>query len=250
MKDIALPTTLSSIAEVPYPADLPIREAPSLTFTEQISSKQSKSYPAKRLLDIVVASVLLAILSPLFLLIALAITIESRGSVFYIAKRMGSHYRIFDFYKFRTMQTGADGYRSHLANYNQYDTIGSSFHSPGTPFFFKMKDDPRVTRLGKFLRKTSLDELPQLINVIIGDMSLVGNRPLPLDEAATLVTEPYADRFLAPAGVTGLWQVARNKNNMSVAQRVELDLQYVRKCSLSFDLFILLKTLPAMLQHE
>ena len=128
----------------------------------------------KRAFDILVASLALLILGPLFLLIALAIRLESRGPIFYIAKRAGRGYKIFNFYKFRTMYQGADKKMSELTHLNQYNAETKG------PVFFKINNDPRITRIGTFLRNTSLDELPQLVNVFLGDMSLVGNRPLPL----------------------------------------------------------------------
>ena len=127
----------------------------------------------KRAFDITVSAVALLMLFPLCLLIALIIKLESRGPVFYISKRAGTGYKIFDFYKFRTMRVGADAELAQLAHLNQYGENAQGV-------FFKIKDDPRITRFGQFLRNTSLDEIPQLLNVLIGDMSLVGNRPLDL----------------------------------------------------------------------
>ena len=113
----------------------------------------------------------------------------------------------------------------------------------------KLQNDPRVTRVGKFLRKTSLDELPQLINVLLGDMSLVGNRPLPLYEAATLTTDEWAKRFLAPAGITGLWQIKKRGNkDMSVEERINLDIYYANKYNFAYDLWIMANTPTALIQ--
>jgi lipopolysaccharide/colanic/teichoic acid biosynthesis glycosyltransferase len=213
---------------------------------ENIYGERLKFGPiSKRVFDIVVASIALTILSPLLLLIALAIKIESRGSVFYVAKRAGRGYQIFNFYKFRTMQRGADKRISELNHLNQYtpDSTG--------PVFFKISNDPRITRVGAFLRNTSLDELPQLINVLLGDMSLVGNRPLPLYEAATLTTDDYAARFLAPAGITGLWQVKKRGNkDMSVEERINLDIHYASKCNFATDFWIIANTPTALFQKE
>jgi len=117
--------------------------------------------------------------------------------------------------------------------------------------FIKIKDDPRVTRIGKFIRNTSIDELPQLWNVLKGDMSLVGNRPLPLYEAEKITTDKYALRFLGPAGITGLWQVEkRGRGAMSEEERLSLDNDYVKNFSIWFDLKILLRTIPALFQSE
>ncbi|RZL46780.1 MAG: sugar transferase, partial [Pedobacter sp.] len=117
--------------------------------------------------------------------------------------------------------------------------------------FVKFKNDPRITKIGAFLRKTSLDELPQLINVFIGDMSLVGNRPLPLYEAERLTTNKWSERFNGPAGLTGLWQISkRGQKDMSEVERKELDNYYASNYSLLLDLKIILKTFPALIQKE
>jgi lipopolysaccharide/colanic/teichoic acid biosynthesis glycosyltransferase len=182
----------------------------------------------------------------LLLLIAIAIRIESRGPFIYIAKRAGRGYQIFNFYKFRTMYRDADQRVAELNHLNQYTTGDGK-----GPVFFKVSNDPRITRVGRLLRNTSLDELPQLINVLLGDMSLVGNRPLPLYEAATLTTDDYAARFLAPAGITGLWQVKKRGNkDMSVEERISLDIDYASKCNFSTDLWIIANTPTALFQKE
>ena len=209
----------------------------------------SKFHLAKRAFDIIVSGMIIMLISPILILIAIAIKLESRGSVFFISKRAGEGYQIFDFYKFRTMRSDADQMRDHLKTLNTYYAKERTTEKT-EPFFFKVKNDPRVTRVGRILRKTSLDELPQLFNVLKGDMSLVGNRPLPLDEGATLTVDRWADRFLAPAGMTGLWQISSNKDDMSVAERIELDLDYVKHSSFSLDMKILLKTIPAMMQRD
>ncbi|MDP9040483.1 MAG: sugar transferase [Bacteroidota bacterium] len=196
----------------------------------------------KRVVDLIVSFVLLIIFSPLFILIALVIRVESRGNIFYVSKRAGKGYRIFNFYKFRTMFPDADQHRLQYAHLNQY-------HYSGLTSFFKIDNDPRVTRVGKFLRNTSLDELPQLFNVLSGDMSLVGNRPLPLYEAENLTTDALARRFLAPAGMTGLWQVQkRGKSGMSGDDRMNLDLNYADKSNLILDMWIMAHTPQALMQ--
>jgi lipopolysaccharide/colanic/teichoic acid biosynthesis glycosyltransferase len=200
---------------------------------------------SKRVFDILVASIVLLVLSPVFFLIALAIKLESKGPIFYISKRAGRGYKIFNFFKFRTMYQGADKQISELTHLNQYNAEGFG------PIFFKINNDPRITRVGNFLRNTSLDELPQLVNVLLGDMSLVGNRPLPLYEAATLTTDDYAARFMAPAGITGLWQVKKRGNkDMSVEERINMDIDYASKCNFVTDLWIIANTPSALLQKE
>lgn len=200
--------------------------------------------------DILVSGSLLLLLSPLFLIIALIIKIESRGPVFYVSKRSGVGYKVFNFLKFRSMADGADKELSKLSHLNQYGQ-GNQKNNEVNSVFFKIKDDPRITRFGKFLRDTSLDELPQLINVVKGDMSIVGNRPLPLYEAQQLTKDQCALRFMAAAGITGLWQVTkRGKSEMSEEERISLDIEYAKSNSFKSDLKLLLKTFPALLQEE
>jgi lipopolysaccharide/colanic/teichoic acid biosynthesis glycosyltransferase len=193
----------------------------------------------KRIFDIALAIVFLCLLAPIFVLIGLAISLETKGPVFYISKRAGMGYRIFNFYKFRTMQIDADKYMGEYAHMNKY-----AVDQQGGPFFLKIQNDPRITKVGAFLRNTGLDELPQLINVLLGDMSLVGNRPLPLYEAETLTTDRNAQRFLAPAGITGLWQIKkRGKDYMSAEERIKLDIDYAHKYNFMYDLWIMVNTL-------
>jgi lipopolysaccharide/colanic/teichoic acid biosynthesis glycosyltransferase len=196
----------------------------------------------KRSFDVLVSFTALVFLAPVFLCIACAIRMESRGKIFYISQRAGRGYRIFDFYKFRTMFTGADQYRNKFAHLNQY-------RDSELVRFFKIENDPRITRVGKFLRNTSLDELPQLLNVLMGNMSLVGNRPLPLYEAETLTTDMLAKRFLAPAGITGLWQIKkRGQSIMSDLERINLDIDYADKSNLLYDMWIMARTPQALMQ--
>lgn len=213
------------------------------------NSDSFKMWSMKRAFDIVVSAMILLLISPVLLLIAIAIKMDSKGPVFYISKRAGKGYQIFNFYKFRSMRQDADKIVEQLKHLNQYN--GSGDAENGDALFFKVKNDPRITRLGSFLRKTSLDELPQLINVLKGDMSLVGNRPLPLYEAEKLTQDQWALRFLAPAGITGLWQITkRGKEDMSEAERVALDMEYAKKNSFWYDMKIMLKTPTALLQKE
>src|SRR5690554_525338 len=205
---------------------------------------------SKRFFDIVFALTALVCLSPFLLIIALLIKLDSKGPVFYTSQRAGTGYKIFNFYKFRSMKINADRELELLRSkgLNQY-TNGHKGSVPAA--FVKLKQDPRITRFGEFLRNTSIDELPQLFNVLKGDMSIVGNRPLPLYEAKMLTSNEWCQRFLGPAGITGLWQVTkRGRSDMSDQERRELDNYYVQHASLFFDLRIIGSTLPALLQKE
>jgi lipopolysaccharide/colanic/teichoic acid biosynthesis glycosyltransferase len=234
----------------------------------------------KRAFDIAFASLAILFLSPLFILLAILIRLESKGKVFYAAPRVGSGYRIFGFYKFRSMYHDADQRLDKMMKNNQYGSHEETGNQKKTghagPYllrdegyvresefldekkirqengFVKFANDPRITRVGRLLRNTSIDELPQLFNILRGDMSIVGNRPLPLYEAEMLTDDQWAERFLAPAGLTGLWQVTKRggSNKMSAAERKQLDIDYINKLSFWLDLIIILKTIPAMIQHE
>lgn len=213
------------------------------------SAVHNKKFPFSRyvlrFINIVLSITLLVLLSPLFALIALLIKLETHGPVFYISPRAGRGYKVFKFYKFRTMVEDADKRINDLKNLNQYFPLDNN-----SIMFFKIKSDPRVTRIGKFLRNTSLDELPQLFNVLKGDMSIVGNRPLPLYEANTLTVDQAARRFLAPAGITGLWQVEkRGRAEMSVQDRINLDIDYANNHSFLYDMRILLTTPKGIIQR-
>jgi lipopolysaccharide/colanic/teichoic acid biosynthesis glycosyltransferase len=199
----------------------------------------------KRLFDIVVSACALIVLSPLFLVIAVVIKLDSRGGVFYISERAGKNYKVFNFYKFRTMEQDADKKLQTLSQaHNLYGNTGSAF--------VKIQNDPRVTGVGQFLRDTSLDELPQLWNVLKGDMSLVGNRPLPLYEAEALTRDGDSERFLTAAGITGLWQVTKRGRggDMSDRERIKLDCHYAKRESVLYDFVIMAKTFPALRQKE
>ena len=213
---------------------------------EDVASVQnSPSEFLKRTFDIIISSLLMIILSPLFLLVMLAVKIESRGPVFYISKRAGRGYNIFNFYKFRTMVAEANDKITDFSHLNLYNPLRED-----GPVFIKIDNDPRITRIGAFLRKCSLDELPQLWNVFIGDMSLVGNRPLPLYEAATLTTDEWAKRFMAPAGMTGLWQIRKKRQKkMTAEERISLDINYADNSNFFFDLWIMANTPSAVIQR-
>jgi len=266
---------------------------------ETIAEPETYRMPlSKRIFDIVFSSFTLLLVSPLLLIIMLAIRLESKGKVYYIAKRVGRN--PFSFYKLRSMRTGSDELLNKLAKEkNQYNTeqVDSKinldkpcprcselprgeFCSPNlhigenkicdywynyqkneinskTSTFIKIVDDPRITKVGKFIRNTSIDELPQLINVLIGDMSIVGNRPLPVYEAELLTGDDLSKRFLAPPGITGLWQVElRGKGGqMSEEERMRLDIEYAdlfkgNNYSLWYDIKLILRTMPALLQSD
>jgi lipopolysaccharide/colanic/teichoic acid biosynthesis glycosyltransferase len=200
---------------------------------------------SKRTFDIILSALLMIVLSPIFLLVMIAIKIESKGPIFYISKRAGRGYKIFNFYKFRTMVAEANDKIADFTHLNLYNP-----HKENGPVFIKIDNDPRVTGIGAFLRKCSLDELPQLWNVFIGDMSLVGNRPLPLYEAATLTTDEWAKRFMAPAGMTGLWQIKKKRKfTMTAEERLSLDINYADNSSFFFDLWIMANTPSAVIQR-
>lgn len=214
-------------------------------FNEEDVNQSSVSDLSKRVFDIIISALLMVMLSPLFLLVILALKIESKGPVFYTSKRAGRGYNIFKFYKFRTMVAGSNEKINELAHLNLYNPLRQD-----GPLFIKIDNDPRITKLGAFLRKCSIDELPQLWNVFKGDMSLVGNRPLPLYEAATLTTDEWAKRFMAPAGITGLWQInKKRKYKMTAEERIKLDINYADKSNFLFDLWIMANTPSAVIQR-
>ncbi len=250
----------------------------------------------KRLFDVLVSSMALLFLSPILLLVIIAIRIESKGALIYKSRRVGTGYRIFNFLKFRSMYTGADAKLKELKHLNQYANSTEEdkeeennklntecpecsklpegeYCSPllyvkgqeicenqyfkqkkelGESTFIKISNDPRVTKVGNFIRNTSIDELPQLINVLKGDMSIVGNRPLPLYEAELLTSDDWSLRFLGPAGITGLWQVELRgkKGDMSEEERKTLDNQYAKNYSFWGDIRLILRTIPALLQKD
>ena len=188
----------------------------------------------KRSLDVAVAFVGLVLLAPLFAVVALAIKVTSTGPVFFLQSRSGRGGKPFVMWKFRTMVVDAEARKKELMESNEQD--GSAF---------KMKKDPRVTRLGKFLRATSIDELPQLWNVLRGEMSLVGPRPLPCGETASCASWQRQRLDLTP-GLTCIWQV-KGRCRVSFADWMRMDVQYIRSHSLAQDLKLLVLTVPAVL---
>ncbi len=188
----------------------------------------------KRCLDVAVSLMTLIVAGLPMAIIALWIKLDSPGPVFYISERIGKNRRRFAFYKFRTMVVGAEQRKQELDCHNER-------HGP----FFKMRNDPRITRAGSVLRKYSLDELPQLWNVLRGDMSLVGPRPHPVDDVRRYRPEHFC-RLEATPGLTGLWQV-KARRDPSFELNVALDVEYIRSWSFWLDLKILLQTIPVVL---
>jgi lipopolysaccharide/colanic/teichoic acid biosynthesis glycosyltransferase len=197
----------------------------------KVKVKDSKFYlTQKRFIDIIGASIGLCLLSGLFLIVAILIKIEDpKGPIFFTQKRVGKNGREFNMYKFRSMVADAEDQLLELLKLNE--TTGA---------MFKMKNDPRVTKIGRFIRKTSIDELPQLFNVIKGEMSLVGPRP-PLIREVAEYTNYDKQRLLVTPGCTGLWQVS-GRSNIGFNEMVELDLKYIKKRNTLFDIKIIFKT--------
>jgi len=195
----------------------------------------------KRIMDIALAALGLLITSPLLGMIALLVKIESRGAIFFCQWRIGEGGRKFLLYKFRTMYDHSDQL---LGDYFRGDpTQRISWEQ-----FQKLHNDPRLTRMGKFLRRSSLDELPQLWNILIGEMSLVGPRPILLDQREMYGPAYYAYIEMRP-GLTGLWQVT-GRNHVSFAKRAQLDVDYAANWSLKLDLNILLRTVPVVIRGD
>lgn len=190
----------------------------------------------KRAFDIIGASAALVLLSPLMLIVALAIKLTSQGPAVFVQERYGLNKRRFKMLKFRTMVQNAEALQAKLEHKNE---------SQGPTF--KIKDDPRITTIGKFLRKSSIDELPQLVNVLRGDMSLVGPRPLPERDVIRFSESSLLRRFSVKPGLTCLWQVS-GRSNTGFDHWIKQDLQYIDQWSLGLDLTILAKTLPAVLK--
>ena len=259
----------------------------------------------KRVFDIVFSLIAIILLSPIFILTAIAIRLESKGPVIFKSKRVGTNYTIFNFLKFRSMYIDAEERLQEVAKEvgNQYAEkkapeeghtitaplgmeaemmmmdmgmssdmmisddevmlVGDDYVVAESDYakekkeeidnaFVKIENDPRITKVGKFIRKTSIDELPQLFNILKGDMSIVGNRPLPLYEAEKLTVDKSIDRFMAPAGLTGLWQVEeRGKGGMmSAEERKQLDILYGQTYNFMLDMKIIFRTLTAFIQKK
>ena len=286
-----------------------ISDREGIMFDEQVSKKHILRFKIpvwKRIFDIVFSAIAIIILSPVFIITAIAIRLESPGPILFKSKRVGTNYTIFDFLKFRSMYSDAEkrlkevskeagnqyaekeeetdekhtitaplGDQAELAMMNmgmesdmmisddEVMLVGDDFVVAESDFnkqkeeennnaFVKIENDPRVTKVGRFIRKYSIDELPQLFNILKGDMSIVGNRPLPLYEAEKLTVDSSIDRFMAPAGLTGLWQVEeRGKGgNMSAEERKQLDITYGQTYNFMLDMKIIFRTLTAFIQKE
>ena len=288
-----------------------ISDREGMLFDEQTAKHKILKFKIpiwKRLFDIFFSALGIIILSPVFIITAIAIRLESKGPVLFKSKRVGTNYTVFDFLKFRSMYVDAEDRLKEVAKEagNQYAEnqsnedddqkavitaplgdeaemmmmdmgmesdmmisddevmlVGDDFVVSESDFnkekkeeienaFVKIENDPRVTKVGKFIRKYSIDELPQLFNILKGDMSIVGNRPLPLYEAEKLTADTSIDRFMAPAGLTGLWQVEeRGKGGlMSAEERKQLDITYGQTYSFGLDMKIIFRTLTAFIQKE
>ena len=286
-----------------------ISDREGILFDDQVSKKHILRFKIplwKRLFDIIFSGLAIIVLSPVFIITAIAIKLESHGPILFKSKRVGTNYTVFDFLKFRSMYTDAEKRLKEVSKTagNQYAEkgeeeenhatitaplgdeaemammamgmesdmmigdeevmlVGDDFVVAESDFskqkeeeinnaFVKIENDPRVTKVGRFIRKYSIDELPQLFNILKGDMSIVGNRPLPLYEAEKLTIDSSIDRFMAPAGLTGLWQVEeRGKGGaMSAEERKQLDITYGQTYNFILDMKIIFRTLTAFVQKE
>ena len=287
-----------------------ISDREGIMFDDQMSKKHILRFKIpvwKRLFDIFFSALAIIVLSPIFIITAIAIRLESPGPILFKSKRVGTNYTIFDFLKFRSMYIDAEQRLKEVSKKagNQYSEkddkeeesnatitaplgdeaemmmmdmgmesdmmisddevrlVGDDFVVAESDYnkekeeeinnaFVKIENDPRVTKVGRFIRKYSIDELPQLFNILKGDMSIVGNRPLPLYEAEKLTVDTSIDRFMAPAGLTGLWQVEeRGKGGaMSAEERKQLDITYGQTYNFMLDMKIIFRTLTAFVQKE
>ncbi|MGM2786185.1 sugar transferase [Bacillus cereus group sp. Bce018] len=213
------------------------REKNALFTLEEVNSRRGYLI-TKRYMDVIGALVGLILLSPVFLIVALLIKYEDpKGAVLFKQVRIGKGGKEFYMYKFRSMVTDAEEKLKDLLEYNEVSGA-----------MFKMKEDPRITKIGKFIRRTSIDELPQLINVLQGEMSLVGPRP-PLLREVKEYTSYDKQRLLVTPGCTGLWQVS-GRSNLSFEQMVELDVYYIIQRNIMLDIKILLRTVKVLLKSN
>ena len=198
--------------------------------------RKTPSLIVKRGVDIVFSLAACAVVSPVLLVTALLVKLDSSGPVFFKQKRVGRNGRVFEIYKFRTMVNDAEKQRAFLEMQNEMD-------GPA----FKMKNDPRITKVGGILRKTGLDEIPQFFNVLNGDMSLVGPRP-PLPSEVSKYERWQLRRLSMRPGITCIWQIAPNRNNINFNEWMKLDLQYIDSWSLKLDMILLIKTVQTVIR--
>lgn len=207
-------------------------------FSLYMGPEENWAFVVKRVVDFILSAVFLVLLAPLFVLVGALIALTSRGPVFFVQDRVGYNKRLFRMYKFRTMTKEAELLQEELEGLNEAE-------GP----VFKINNDPRITKIGKLLRKTSIDELPQLANVLTGDMSLVGPRPLPLRDYRRFQKNWQKRRVSVKPGITGLWQVC-GRNDLSFDRWIELDMEYIDHWSLFLDFKILMKTIPVVLSGK
>lgn len=207
-------------------------------FSVYMGPEENWAFIVKRVVDFVLSAVFLVLLVPLFVLVGILIGLTSQGPVFFVQDRVGHNKRRFRMYKFRTMKKEAEILQEELEGLNEAE-------GP----VFKINNDPRITKIGKILRKTSIDELPQLVNVLKGDMSLVGPRPLPLRDYRRFQKNWQKRRVSVKPGITGLWQVC-GRNDLSFDRWIELDMEYIDHWSLFLDFKILMKTIPVVLSGK
>ena len=198
--------------------------------------RDHNSLIAKRMFDIVAVLCAAPLILPILLITALAIKLDSKGPVFFIQQRVGLHKKLFPMFKFRSMVVDAEERMKEIEHLNEADGA-----------IFKIEDDPRVTRVGRFIRRTSIDELPQLINVLLGDMSLVGPRPMSIRDVSLFDKAVQRKRFSVRPGITGLWQVS-GRSDLPFDRWIELDLEYIDRWTFMADIKILFRTIPAVLK--
>lgn len=204
---------------------------------EKVKSRRAYAV-CKRMFDVTMSLIALVVLSPVFLVTAVAIYVEDGGPVVFRQERIGKGENPFSIYKFRSMKKDADKIHEQLRSQFQNEEVS-----------FKLKDDPRVTRVGKIIRKTNIDELPQLLNIIKGEMSIVGPRPLPVyeyEEERQRYGQEFVKRYTVPQGLTCIWQVS-NRGNVEFEERMQMDVAYAEKKSSWMDLKLILLTIKSIL---
>lgn len=211
-----------------------------MTYIDEVTKKtiKEKIYnKAKRITDVTLSSAALVALSPVFLVTAVAIKLDSKGPVFYSQERVGKDFKIFKMYKFRSMCIDADEMLDQLQALNEK-----------TGPTFKIKNDPRVTKVGKIIRKLSIDELPQLINIIKGDMAIVGPRPALIKEVEQFTPEQL-EKLTVPQGLTCIWQI-EGRDNPDFEYQIRLDKEYIKRKGFLFDIKLILLTIPSVINGK